>query len=45
MSFNQDIGIFVSDNGGADVLLAWKESGGFATTRQPAAARSIRRRG
>src|SRR5207302_886555 len=26
--YNQDIGIFVSDNGGADQMLAWKESGG-----------------
>jgi streptogramin lyase len=37
-SFNQDIGIFVSDNGGADVLVAWKESGGFAGTFSPNAA-------
>jgi hypothetical protein len=32
---NQDIGLFVSDNGGADTLVAWKESGGgsaFAPT-------------
>jgi hypothetical protein len=36
--FNQDIGIFVSDNGGPDVLLAWKESGGFAGTYSPNAA-------
>ncbi len=36
--YNQDIGIFVSDNGGADVLLAWKESGGFAGTYSPNAA-------
>jgi len=36
--FNQDIAIFVSDNGGADVLLAWKESGGFAGTFSPNAA-------
>jgi hypothetical protein len=35
---NQDIGIFVSDNGSADVLLAWKESGGFAGTFSPNAA-------
>jgi hypothetical protein len=35
---NQDIGIFVSDNGGADQLLAWKESGGFAGTFSPNAA-------
>jgi len=36
--FNQDLGIFVSDNGGADVLVAWKESGGFAGTFSPNAA-------
>ena len=36
--FNQDIGIFVSDNGGADTLVAWKESGGFAGTFSPNAA-------
>jgi len=36
--FNQDLGIFVSDNGGADQLLAWKESGGFAGTFSPNAA-------
>ena len=36
--YNQDIGIFVSDNGGADTLLAWKESGGFAGTFSPNAA-------
>ncbi|TMF58097.1 MAG: RCC1 repeat-containing protein [Chloroflexi bacterium] len=36
--YNQDIGIFVSDNGGLDVLLAWKESGGFAGTFSPNAA-------
>jgi streptogramin lyase len=35
---NQDLGIFVSDNGGADALLAWKESGGFAGTYSPNAA-------
>src|SRR5439155_9843588 len=35
---NQDIGIFVSDNGGADTLVAWKESGGFAGTLSPNAA-------
>jgi hypothetical protein len=28
---NQDVAIFVSDNGGADQLLAWKESGGAAS--------------
>jgi hypothetical protein len=36
--FNQDIGIFESDNGAADALLAWKESGGFAGTSSPNAA-------
>src|SRR4029077_20886604 len=35
---NQDLGIFVSDNGSADQLLAWKESGGFAGTFSPNAA-------
>ena len=35
---NQDIGIFASDNGGADTLLAWKESGGFGGTFSPNAA-------
>src|SRR5207245_8314400 len=36
--YNQDIAIFVSDNGGADALVAWKESGGFAGTFSPNAA-------
>jgi hypothetical protein len=36
--FNQDVGIFASDNGGADQLVAWKESGGFAGTFSPNAA-------
>jgi hypothetical protein len=36
--YNQDIGIFVSVNGGADQLVAWKESGGFAGTFSPNAA-------
>jgi hypothetical protein len=36
--YNQDFGIFVSDNGAADQLLAWKESGGFAGTFSPNAA-------
>ncbi len=36
--YNQDIGIFVSVNGGADQLVAWKESGGFAGTYSPNAA-------
>jgi hypothetical protein len=36
--YNQDIGLFVSDTGGADTLVAWKESGGFAGTLSPNAA-------
>ena len=36
--YNQDLGIFVSDNSGPDQLLAWKESGGFAGTYSPNAA-------
>jgi len=36
--FNQDIGIFVSDNGGPAQLIGWKESGGFAGTFSPNAA-------
>ena len=36
--FNQDIGIFVTDNGGSPMLLVWKESGGFAGTYSPNAA-------
>jgi len=36
--YNQDLGIFVSVNGGADQLVAWKESGGFAGTFSPNAA-------
>src|SRR5438128_3731240 len=35
---NQDLGISVSTNGGADQLVAWKESGGFAGTYSPNAA-------
>ncbi|HEX9549234.1 MAG TPA: hypothetical protein VF942_17975, partial [Acidimicrobiales bacterium] len=35
---NQDLAIFVSDNGGAPKLLAWKESGGFGGTLSPNAA-------
>ena len=35
---NQDLGILVSDNGGAPQLLAWKESGGFGGTFSPNAA-------
>jgi streptogramin lyase len=36
--YNQDIGIFVSVDSGADQLVAWKESGGFAGTFSPNAA-------
>jgi photosystem II stability/assembly factor-like uncharacterized protein len=36
--YNQDIAIFVSVDGGADTLVAWKESGGFAGTFSPNAA-------
>jgi Fibronectin type III domain len=36
--YNQDIGIAVSDNGGPQVVVAWKESGGFAGTFSPNAA-------
>ena len=36
--YNQDLGIFVSVNNGADSLVAWKESGGFAGTFSPNAA-------
>jgi hypothetical protein len=36
--FNQDLGIEVSVNSATPVLLAWKESGGFAGTFSPNAA-------
>jgi hypothetical protein len=36
--FNQDLGIFVSVDGGADQLVGWKESGGSAGTFSPNAA-------
>ncbi len=36
--FNQDLGIFAGVSGGADQLVAWKESGGFAGTYSPNAA-------
>lgn len=36
--YNQDLGLFASDNGGPDALIAWKESGGFAGTYSPNAA-------
>jgi hypothetical protein len=36
--YNQDLGIFVSEDGGTPTLVAWKESGGFAGTDSPNAA-------
>ena len=36
--YNQDVGIFMIDNGSADQLLAWEESGGNAGTFSPNAA-------
>jgi hypothetical protein len=36
--YNQDIGIFVSTNGGVDTLVGWKESGGYGGTFSPNAA-------
>ena len=36
--YNQDLGIFVSTNGGADTLVGWKESGGYGGTLSPNAA-------
>ena len=36
--YNQDLGTFVSVNGATPVLVAWKESGGFAGTFSPNAA-------
>jgi uncharacterized protein YfaP (DUF2135 family) len=36
--FNQDLGVFVSVNGGADTLIGWKESGGYGGTFSPNAA-------
>lgn len=36
--YNQDIGVFVSVDGGTATLLAWKESGGFGGTFSPNAA-------
>ena len=36
--YNQDLGIFVSEDGGLQTLVAWKESGGFAGTFSPNAA-------
>jgi hypothetical protein len=37
-TYNQDIGIFVSEDAGTPTLVAWKESGGFAGTFSPNAA-------
>jgi hypothetical protein len=36
--YNQDLGIFLSIDDGADVLVGWKESGGFAGVFSPNAA-------
>ena len=36
--YNQDIGIFLSIDNGPDLLIAWKESGGFAGVFSPNAA-------
>ena len=36
--YNQDIGIFLSIDDGADVLVGWKESGGYAGIFSPNAA-------
>lgn len=36
--YNQDIGLFLTIDGGGDTLLGWKESGGFAGTYSPNAA-------
>ena len=36
--YNQDLGIFVSDDGGASQLVAWQEAGGYAGTFSPNAA-------
>ena len=35
--YNQDLGIFVSEDGGPSQLLAWTEAGGAATTFSPSA--------
>lgn len=35
---NQDVAVFVTDNGGPPTLIGWKESGGFAGTYSPNAA-------
>ena len=37
-TFNQDLAISVSTDGGPDVVIAWKESGGYAGTFSPNAA-------
>jgi hypothetical protein len=36
--YNQDIGVFVSDDGGPQTLLGWKESGGSGGAFSPNAA-------
>ena len=36
--WNQDLGLFISTNGGSDQLLAWKESGGVAAAYSPTPA-------
>jgi hypothetical protein len=36
--FNQDVAVFVTDNGGAKQLVVWEESGGFGGTFSPNAA-------
>jgi hypothetical protein len=36
--YNQDLGILVTDNGGPQQLIVWKESGGFGGTFSPNAA-------
>ena len=38
IGYNRDVAIFVRDNGGADQLVAWKESGGYAGIYAPNAA-------
>jgi hypothetical protein len=36
--YDQDIGVFVSVNGGPESLVVWKESGGYGGTFSPNAA-------
>jgi hypothetical protein len=38
LGYNQDIGIFLSTDDGPNVLVSWKESGGYAGTYSPNAA-------